>query len=172
VYNTAVDPIIPPDTHHLLAAIGWLELGNSAEADAELEKIRPALLTHPDILEVRWQVYAEQKKWALCLEAAKGIVNAAPERSSGYIQRSYALRRIDGRGMEAARDALSEAVPKFPKEPIIPYNLACYECQLGRLQQAMAFLAKAFAMGDPKSLKLMAMNDPDLKPLWTHIREL
>ena len=32
----------PPDSHHLSAAIGWLELGNVAEAGAELEKIAPS----------------------------------------------------------------------------------------------------------------------------------
>jgi hypothetical protein len=31
----------PPDSHHLNAAVGWLELGNDIEATEELDKIKP-----------------------------------------------------------------------------------------------------------------------------------
>jgi hypothetical protein len=31
----------PPNSHHLQAAIGWLELGNHKEANEELEKVAP-----------------------------------------------------------------------------------------------------------------------------------
>lgn len=167
-----METLVPPDIHHISAAIGWLELGNPAEAIAELEKIAPALQQHPDVLEVRWQLFAGQKKWADSLEVAKTLVRVAPKRASGYIHRSYALRRVEGGGLEAARDALSEALTKFPKEPIIPYNLACYECQLGNLPEALASFARAVAVGDPKSLKAMALNDPDLKPLWNEIARI
>jgi hypothetical protein len=32
-------PLQPPDSHHVHAALGWLELGNHIEADAELDNI-------------------------------------------------------------------------------------------------------------------------------------
>ena len=41
----------PPDSIHLQAAQGWLELGNHLEADKELDEIAPQLRTHPDVLE-------------------------------------------------------------------------------------------------------------------------
>ncbi len=46
------------------------------------------------------------------------------------------------------------------------YNLASYECKLGRLPEAKAWLEKAFQAGDSRVLKLMALDDPDLEPLW------
>jgi hypothetical protein len=49
------------------------------------------------------------------------------------------------------------------------YNLACYECQLGRLEQAKGWLEKAFALGDAREMKLAALDDPDLEPLWKTI---
>lgn len=49
------------------------------------------------------------------------------------------------------------------------YNLACYECQLGRMEQAKLWLEKAFTLRDPKKIKLMALDDPDLEPLWKSI---
>jgi hypothetical protein len=37
-------PLTPPNSLHLQAAQGWLELGNHIEANQELEKITPELL--------------------------------------------------------------------------------------------------------------------------------
>ena len=51
-----------PDIDHLRSAIGWLELGNYLEADAELDEIAPRLRAHPDVLKVRWRVYANAKR--------------------------------------------------------------------------------------------------------------
>lgn len=56
-------PFSSPDSHHLRAAQGWLELGNHLEADKELDEITPQLRTHPDVLEVRWHIYAHAEKW-------------------------------------------------------------------------------------------------------------
>ncbi len=54
----------------------------------------------------------------------------------------------------------------FPENAIMRYNLASYECKLGRVAQAKAWLEKAFQVGDSRVLKLMALDDPDLEPLW------
>jgi len=49
------------------------------------------------------------------------------------------------------------------------YNLACYECLLGHLQEAMSWFQAACEIGDGNKLKLMALEDPDLEPLWKDI---
>jgi len=54
---------------------------------------------------------------------------------------------------------------KFPDHPTIAYNLACYACQLGNIPRAREFLA-------PAATKLMALNDPDLCPLWTESQQI
>jgi tetratricopeptide (TPR) repeat protein len=76
------------------------------------------------------------------------------------------------RRTEEARDNLLRVVEKFPEDPIMRYNLACYECQLGRLEQARSWLGKAFELGDPQKMKLMPLDDPDLEPLWKRIGEI
>ena len=55
-------PLEPPDSHHLSAAIGWLGLGNVAEAGAELEKIAPQFQSHPDVLVVQFDIHAQAGK--------------------------------------------------------------------------------------------------------------
>jgi hypothetical protein len=45
-----VKPLEPPDSIHLEAAQGWLELGNHIEADEELEKTSPVCEPTLDIV--------------------------------------------------------------------------------------------------------------------------
>jgi hypothetical protein len=49
------------------------------------------------------------------------------------------------------------------------YNLACYECQFGRLEQAKEWLEKAFNLGDARKMKLAALSETGLEPLWQDI---
>ena len=163
-------PIEPPDTHHLSCAIGWLELGNHLEANLELHKIDPALRTHPDVMEVRWRVYSRAKWWEACADLAEAIVKLAPDRATGWIYRAYSLRRV--KGLMAAWMSLLPAVEKFPKEPIICFNLSCYACQLGNLDGARQWLTKAFSRGEKEKLRQMALEEPDLQPLAVEIKEL
>lgn len=165
-----MDPIVPPDSFHLSAAVGWLELGNPAEAGEEIARISPALLDHPDVLEVRWDVCASGRSWDAAHAVAEALVRTAPDRSSGWVHRAYALRRKTGGGLDLAWEALHPAAGKFPKVAIIPYNLACYAAQLGRLEEAMDWLGRAVkAGGDAKAIKSMALRDDDLKAVWDRI---
>ena len=163
-------PLEPPDTHCLSSAIGWLELGNVAEARNELSQIQPAEQHHPDVLEVRWLICAEAKGWEEGLTVARALVESAPKRSSGWLHRAYALRRVPNGGVKQAWEALLPAAEKFPEEPIIPYNLACYACQLQQLDEARAWLERALAVAGIERIKTMALADPDLEPLWEEIR--
>ena len=61
---------------------------------------------------------------------------------------------------------LLPAADKFPTVQVIPYNLACYAAQLGDLAAASDWLAQAFKLGNKKEIKLQALDDPDLAPLW------
>ena len=162
----------PPDIHYFFAAIGWLELGNLTESKAELAQISPSQQEHPDVLEVRWLVSAEQNHWEEGLHVAQALVRRAPKRSSGWLHQAYALRRIPNGSVQKAWEALLPAFDKFPKEPTIPFNLSCYACQLRQLDAARDWLKRALAVGGKDRIKQMALNDSDLKPLWDEIRQL
>ena len=150
--------------------MGWLELGNPTEAGEEIARISPALLDHPDVLEVRWDVCASGRSWDAAHDVAEALVRTAPDRSSGWVHRAYALRRKTGGSIGLAWEALHPAASKFPKVPIIPYNLGCYAAQLGRLEEAMDWLRRAMKAGcDAKAIKSMALRDDDLKALWARI---
>ena len=168
-----MSPLEPPDTHHVSAAIGWLELGNPAEAGEELARISGSALEHPDVLETRWAVCAAGRSWEAALDLAELLVVKSPERVTGWIHRAYALRRIKAGSLRRAWDALRPAFEKFPKETIIPYNLACYAAQMGRLDEAWEWLHKAMAAAESVNrIKQMALADPDLQPLLERIKAL
>ena len=100
----------PPDTHYLLAAVGWLELGSPAEARAELAQISPARQEHPDVLEVRWSLSAEQGRWEEALKVSRSLLRCAPKRSSGWLHQAYALRRVPDGSVQKAWEALLPAM--------------------------------------------------------------
>ncbi len=158
-----------PDAHYWSSAVGWLELGNLAEAQAELDRISPAARQHPDVLEVVWMVCAESQRWTEGLETARALLRVAPDRSSGWLHHAYALRRIPEGSVQQAWEALLPAYEKFPQEPTLPYNLACYACQMDQLDAARTWFKRALAIGDRDRIQAMAVSDPDLKPLWQEI---
>jgi len=167
-----MQPLEPPETHYQLGAVGWLELGNLAEAKAELERLGPAWQTHPDVLEVRWLISAEEQKWAEGLQVARALLDADPQRASGWLHQAYALRRVPEGGIQKAWDALLPAYEKFPKESTISYNLSCYAFQLGQLEDARLWLKRALAVSGKDRIKRMALSDADLEPLWREIERM
>ena len=67
-----------------------------------------------------------------------------------------------------AEALLLPALEHFPTESTIPYNLACYACVLGRVEEARRLLERAIEVsGDGgDKVKLAALDDPDLQRLW------
>jgi predicted Zn-dependent protease len=168
----AAVPFEPPDSFYFSAAQGWLELGNCVEAAAELSHLRESLQPHPDVLELRWEIAARRNQWGEALVVARQLVGVAPERPSGWLHQSYALRRVPGEGLRRAWEALLPVAEKFPDEPIVAYNLSCYACQLGELEQARTWFKRALESGGRERIRLRALRDPDLEPLWQEIRQL
>ncbi len=163
--------LVPPDTHFLSAAIGWMELGNAAEAKLELEKLSESVRDHPDVLEIEWLIHSKQKDWTSALKVAQVIVKKCPEQAAGWLHQAYALRRVETGGLLAAWNVLSSIADKFPNEPTLFYNLSCYACQMDRLDDARQLLQRAMRVGDPKHLKKMALADEDLRALWDELRK-
>lgn len=162
----------PPASHYISAAVGWLELGNLAEARAELDHLSTELQGHPDVLEVRWLMCAEEAQWEEGLRIARTLLASAPERSAGWLHQAYALRRVPEGGIKKAWDALLPAFDKFPKEALISYNLSCYACQMQQLEAARVWLKRALVIGGKERYKRMALEDKDLEPLWQEIKTL
>jgi len=157
----------PPSSHFLEAAVGWLELSNPREALAELSRIAPEFMDHPQVLEVKWQIFARTEKWDLSLPIAQVFCQVRPDLPQGWLHQSVSLYRLNR--TQEAWDLLLPMAKKFPRSWIIPYDLSCYACQLNRPDEGRTWLKKAFRLGDPKEVRLLALADTDLKALWPEI---
>ena len=168
-----MQPLPTPDSFYFDAATGWLLLDNPREAFLELDRIRAPYQLHPDVLELRWTLQATQADWTACLKTGQTLVDTAPDRVSGWIHRAFALRRIPGGSLKSAMEALLPAADRFPDETIIPYNLACYACQLGDLTAARDWRKRAWQAsaraGEQSRWIAAALRDPDLEALWPEI---
>ena len=150
------------DKMFLDAAEGWLGLGDHLSANEELKQITPEFRSHPKVLAVRLNMYWEAKNWKAVVHVARALTTINPDNAHGWIGRSFALHEL--KRTQEAYDLLLPAKDKFPKNLTIPYNLACYCSQLKQLSEAQVWLKMAMAI-DEQTVKRMAMDDPDLKPL-------
>ena len=132
------------------------------DANTELDRIDPFNRAAPEVLALRIAIYRGLEKWELMQEVAKRLVEFQPEDVQWTISLAYATRRANS--IEAAKEVLLSAEPKFPKEAAIKYNLACYFCQIGDIKAARNYLKKAFEIDS--NWRIAALEDEDLKPLW------
>lgn len=162
-------PLVPPDAHHLSAAEGWLMLGDHISANEELEKLPPELRVHPDVLQLRWSIYAKARQWQACLDIGTAILKMEPGSEVGWIRTAQAFHGL--KDYQSALASLAPALEKFPTSAFVKYDLACYHCLLGRMMEARDLLVNAFKIGG-QTLKLHALNDPDLTVFWQKIGSL
>ena len=146
----------------LAAAQGYFELGMYQAAYDELDEIPAAFKTSEEVLALRVCILHKLESWELAREVAAFLREAAPDNSQYVIWEGYATRRASG--LEAARAVLLGAREAHPNEPIVFFNLACYNSQLGNLEEAKEHLARAIAI-DGNDRKT-ALDDPDLEPVW------
>jgi predicted Zn-dependent protease len=137
-------------------------------AASELGCISPdALENHPDLLEFRWELSARNGDWKAALRLAQTLCQSFPEKDSSWLYHACSLNELNR--TSEAWDVLILAAEKFPHVPGIAYNLACCACKLGRIPEAGDWLARTMETGGRVEVKLMALNDPDLAPLWPEL---
>jgi predicted Zn-dependent protease len=158
---------LPTDEmRHLLAAQGWLELGNWREANDTLEQIMPTLRAHPEVLELRCRIYAAAGKWQNCIVVADTLTDQLPNRPTGWL-----LLAASEHGLGATADAyetLCAVSEQFAELPDVTYALARYAAVLGEWQECEDWLSRALDVGG-KEWKVKALDDPALKGFWEQI---
>jgi Flp pilus assembly protein TadD len=156
--------MISPATH-LAYAAGYLQLDMLAESRAELENLSPELLATPAALSLRLELAMAEEDWAEVLARAPELVAHDNTEERPWIAWAYALRELQR--IEEARDTLLTGV-RLIKKPtlLVAYNLACYACLLGDLNEARRLLAGVCA--EDNSWRAIAREDEDLAALRTN----
>ena len=163
-------PLPRTDAMHLEAAHGWLELGDHVSTYDETEKITPQLRAHPDVLELRWKIFAKALKWQDCLSIAETVADVVPRRATSWLLLASTLRSMGQ--LEDAYNALIEVIDGFEDNAPIRFQLACYAAELGNLQEAKKWLEEAIARDDSKEMKMLALKEKASDALWKDIWQL
>ena len=142
-------------------AEGYLQLGLKAEAAEALDEITGGDRDATPVLAMRLAVHAERGEWAKASEAGATVCGREPNVPGFWIQWAYAVRRHAG--LPQAREILMRGVGLHPREAVFHFNLACYEAQLGHLEDAQVFLDTACGLDE--TFTELAKTDPDLVPL-------
>lgn len=152
----------------LTYANGYRELSMFKEALGEIEALPEALRQREPAIQMQLAIHMDAKNWKKALVHAKRLYQDDPDNSGNAVNLAYVTRRAEG--LEAAKSILAEACKRFPKEATIHYNLGCYACLEGNIEQAKASLMAAFAL-DKKFLE-SAAKDEDLAVLHPWVQEV
>ena len=159
-------PFSDKDRKHLSAAQGYLELGMVADSAAELGQIAPKCREQLEFLAIRAGILHETKEWTTLQTVAGKLAVMDPTDPQWPISLAYATRRAQS--LDLARVVLLHALKLHPKEALIHFNLACYDCQLGDHSSALSFIEAALRLRP--SMRSMALEDPDLEPIRSHLK--
>lgn len=165
--SSGVTELQLPDSHHLAAAKGWLELLAFDDAARELEAIRPELRDHAAVLEVRWALAANSGNWQDALAIAVSLTSLMPDKSEGWIYQGSALAELNRH--DDAYAVMLQGHERFPDDEILAYDLSCVCCALGRDDEAVEWIRKAIALAGP-AMRERAIDDPDLELIRDRIK--
>ena len=148
---------------HVLAATGYCELGMFDEAARALEEIDAEDKDRKEVLGARVDVYMATQKWSLVAEVARHLVDLEPENAAWWINLAYATRRAEN--IDKAQALLLQAQKLHPNNGLIAFNLSCYACVTGQIEQAKTHLKHAIALDS--RMRELALGDQDLQTLWS-----
>ena len=162
------DPLKADWQRHVLASSGYLELGMFDDAALVLEEIAPEDKTRNEVLGARVAFYMAAKKWDMAAAVASHLVKVEPENEAWWINLADSVRRSEG--IEQAEAILLRARAIHPKVAMIAFNLACYASVTGRMEDAKERLRNAIDLD--KDVRILALDDEDLRSLWDWIAGL
>lgn len=128
---------------------------------AEMSTLPEAAWEHPWAAEMRILVLTQARRLDEALECSRALCTLRPDEVGGFIHAAFCLHEL-GRSLEA-RDTLLSGPTSLKAEPTFYYNLACYECALGNLNEARSRLDRSISMN--RKFREFSLTDPDLAPL-------
>ncbi len=147
-------------------ARGYMELGLLEEAQTELDSIAEEDQSQLDVLELRVDLHMELKHWERVVGTAQLVCEKRPACDRAWIAWAYALRELQ-RVEEAKSVLLCAEGTHGSKSGVLHYNLACYHCLLGEMEEAERRLKRACLLD--AGWRAVALTDSDLKALRARI---
>jgi len=152
---------------NVLAAEGWIELGNYDEAAEELHNSPPEIKSSIEWIKLWVRIYAAKSRWIEVEMMCETLVKHAPDDPFTIFNRAEAFHR-QGRSRDAF-DILNHAPDNLKKIPQFFYDYARYLCGFGEYSLALSSLGKAFDLD--ADLRMRALDDPDLEQVWLDLQD-
>jgi len=127
----------------------------------ELSELEPAEQQQPPAMALRAAVFSEGKRWAELADLSRTMIDRDRSDPAWWIHYAYAVRRVDC--MEAAEKILMEAVSDHPGNATIQFNLGCYACRKGNIDEALRRVRIAIKCNP--AFRDVARTDPDLEEI-------
>ena len=162
-----MNSLAPEELGRIQIAQECLRHGDAVKAAEQLKELRLESINDPSVLEIRWEICAQDQQWEAALEIGHALRETSPENRFGWLYEASSLIELNRAAV--AFDLLVKAAERFPDDPVIPYNLTCCACRLKRVPEASKWLAKAIELGGRAEIKLMALDDKDLAPMLDEI---
>jgi predicted Zn-dependent protease len=154
----------PENEKRIEAAMGYFELGMLDDATQELEALgRRERLS---VLSVWSAALRMAKRWEEMLLLTQKMVELYPDEAECWISLADATRNSGS--LPAGLALLQTAHEQFPDDGHILFQIACYCCQLGRLDDARNAVRDAVSCN--RVWKKIALQDHDLTSLWSELK--
>jgi tetratricopeptide (TPR) repeat protein len=147
-------------------ATGYFELGMLDDAIAELTSFggRERL----SVLSVWSAGLRMAGRWQEMLSLTRRMVELYPTEAECWASLADATRNFVS--LQAGLELLETARQRFPDDGHILFQIGCYCCQLGRLEEARAAVREAICSN--RVWAKIAVQDRDLSPLWPELKKL
>lgn len=143
-------------------AEGYLGLGMAEQADEVLNDLGSEDLLRPEVLRLRFEIYAALGKWEAADAVATYLVERHPTDPEHWLAMAAAARHTIGRA--EAEAVLRRAVVTHTKHGGIWYALAGCASLAGRIDDALSMLQQALRL-DPR-LRVKVLEDAAMRPIW------
>ncbi len=151
----------------ILEAEGYLELGMPCQAWQALKRIDAPLKRFAGhVAYLRGESLRELDQFDEALPQLLQAAEQAPENIAVWVGIGWCYKRMEQ--LPRAMDALLSALRQHPEEPILHYNLACYQSLAGMTDRALKSLTHAVKLDS--TYRELAHEESDFEPI-RHVRQ-
>jgi len=153
----------PQNQMKIRAAQGYLEIGLLEDALRELESLPENEQMSNESLSVYVEIFRETGEWERMEKTAQLLCETDKQNVKSWLDCAFARYHLDS--VEGARATLLAATERFPNEALVHFQLACCECQLGNIADAMKHLNQSKELC-PLCRVLALTDEGDLDLIW------
>jgi predicted Zn-dependent protease len=114
---------------------------------------------------LRLEILLSLERWDDAVALGTGACRQWPVIDGFFLKTVTAL--IELRDHQKAKDLLLASPESLQQKAAYWYDLACYQCRTGEIEEAKKSITECFNRDE--ILRMRALYDPDLEPIWESV---